>query len=182
MTSDQVDSRRRSHGQEHSGVAVVAVHEQEEGRDQADPDRHEPRDPRQRHSSILKVMPDRPRFSDFSAEAPHPEDAPRRLCELSVDARAAVLLDRGLQPAASTETDPDRGRRLAELARDLVEIVDASASQGPVVEIEAQVSGGSVYVVRRPDWTLAVVARRSALSSLMLCDMRFALSQLEGPA
>jgi hypothetical protein len=39
-----------------------------------------------------------------------------------------------------------------------------------------------VFVSRTPRWTLAVVARRSALSSLMLMDLRAVLAELEGDA
>jgi hypothetical protein len=45
--------------------------------------------------------------------------------------------------------------------------------------MEAQVEGGAVYLVRRPSWTLAAVARRSALSSLMFVDVRAVLGELE---
>ena len=40
--------------------------------------------------------------------------------------------------------------------------------------------GGAVFASRTPRWTLAVVARRAALSSLMLCDLRAVLGELEG--
>jgi hypothetical protein len=44
------------------------------------------------------------------------------------------------------------------------------------------VEGGAVFLVRRPRWTIAAVARRTALSSLMLYDLRAALDGLEGEA
>jgi hypothetical protein len=37
-----------------------------------------------------------------------------------------------------------------------------------------------VFASRTPRWTLAVVARRAALSSLMLWDLRAVLGELEG--
>ena len=43
-----------------------------------------------------------------------------------------------------------------------------------------QVPGGAVFASRTPRWTLAVVARRAALSSLMLWDLRAVLGELEG--
>jgi hypothetical protein len=43
-----------------------------------------------------------------------------------------------------------------------------------------QVDRGTVYASRTPKWTLAVVARRAALSSLMLTDLRAVLGELEG--
>ena len=39
---------------------------------------------------------------------------------------------------------------------------------------------GTVFASRTPQWTLAVVARRTALSSLMLMDLRAVLGELEG--
>ena len=39
--------------------------------------------------------------------------------------------------------------------------------------------GGAVYLVRRPEWAIAAVARRQALSSLMFYDLRALLSELE---
>ena len=56
--SEQVHRRRQRHGEEHSRVAEVAVEQQQQGGDQADADRHEPRDSRQRHAAILTVMAD----------------------------------------------------------------------------------------------------------------------------
>ena len=49
----QVDGRRDADGEQHSGVAVVAVQKQQQGRDQADRDGHEPRDSGQGHAAIL---------------------------------------------------------------------------------------------------------------------------------
>jgi hypothetical protein len=98
-----------------------------------------------------------------------PADVPQRLVELSMDARAAVLLDpSGAARAASGAADPEE---LADCARELLRAVDRAADEPPA-ELEAQVIGGSVFAVRRDGWALVTVARRSALSSLMLYDMR----------
>jgi hypothetical protein len=71
---------------------------------------------------------------------------------------------------------------LAELTSDLLEAADAAAPDDAPVELEAQVEGGAVFLVRRRRWTIAAVARRAALSSLMLYDLRAALDGLEGEA
>jgi hypothetical protein len=105
-----------------------------------------------------------------------PEEAPDRLCELSADTRAAVLLDAEGELAGSS--DPERADDLAEAARDLLRAADRAAPEPPA-ELEAQVLGGAVFAVRRPDWTLVAVARRSALSSLMLYDLRAMLAKVE---
>jgi hypothetical protein len=112
-----------------------------------------------------------------------PERTARRLCELSADARAAVLLDAAGAPAGSHGGTDDRSDDLAELARELFEAVDRAHRDmpgGPPEQVEAQVDRGTVYASRTPRWTLAVVARRTALSSLMLMDLRAVLGELEG--
>ena len=42
-----------------------------------------------------------------------------------------------------------------------------------------QIDGGAVFASRTPRWTLAAVARRTALSSLTLMDLRAVLAELE---
>ena len=109
-----------------------------------------------------------------------PERTAQRLCELSADARAAVLLDAAGALAGAHGVDD--GDELAGLVRDLFEAVDRANRDipgGPPEQVEAQVEGGAVYASRTPRWTLAVVARRNALSSLMLMDLRAVLGELE---
>jgi hypothetical protein len=109
-----------------------------------------------------------------------PERVPARLCELSTDAREAVLLDAAGALAGSTIEDRAHAEEFAELARELFEAVDSAAPDDPPEQVEALVSGGAVFASRTPRWTLAVVARRAALSSLMLYDLRAMLGELEG--
>src|SRR5918995_5627922 len=112
-----------------------------------------------------------------------PERTPARLCELSTDARTAVLLDAAGSLVGSSEDDPARARELGELARELFEAVDRATRDWdvePPEQLEAQVPGGAVFASRTPRWTLAVVARRAALPSLMLWDLRAVLGELEG--
>ena len=111
-----------------------------------------------------------------------PERTARRFCELSADARAAVLLDAAGAPAGHHGVTEDRSGELARLALELLEAVDRAHRDipgGPPEQVEAQVDGGTVYASRTPRWTLAVVARRNALSSLMLMDLRAVLGELE---
>jgi hypothetical protein len=114
------------------------------------------------------------------AAALTPDRAPQRLCELSSDARAAVLLDAAGALAGCTDGDRTRAERIAALARELFEAVDSAPLPEPAEQVEAQVSSGAVFASRTPRWTLAVVARRGALSSLMLYDLRAVLGELEG--
>lgn len=117
------------------------------------------------------------------AAALTPEQAAERLCELSSDARAAVLLDAAGALAGSSGSDPERARMLGDLTRELFETVDRATRDWdaePAEQVEVQVPGGAAFASRTPRWTLAVVARRGALSSLMLYDLRAVLGELEG--
>jgi hypothetical protein len=112
-----------------------------------------------------------------------PERTARRLCELSADARAAVLLDAAGAPAGFHGVTRDRSGDFAQLARTMFETVDRAHRDmpgGPPEQVEIQVDGGTVYGSRTPQWMLAVVARRAALSSLMLMDLRAVLGELGG--
>jgi len=109
-----------------------------------------------------------------------PERASERLCELNADARAAVLLDAAGALASCTDPDRARAEKMAELARELFVAVDSASLAEPAEQVEVQVPGGAVFASRTPRWTLAVVARRAALSSLILYDLRAVLGELEG--
>jgi hypothetical protein len=112
-----------------------------------------------------------------------PERAAERLRGLSTDVRAAVLLDAAGSLAGTSDDDLDRGPALGELARRLFEEVDRATrdwDSEPPEQVEVQVPGGAVYASRTPRWTLVAVARRGALSSLMLYDLRAVLGELEG--
>ena len=111
-----------------------------------------------------------------------PERTAERLCELSADARAAVLLDAAGSPASVHGVAAGHAAELGTLAHDQFEAVDRAhrdLAGGPPEQVEVQVDRGTVYASRTPRWTLAVVARRAALSSLMLMDLRAVLDELE---
>ncbi len=63
------------------------------------------------------------------------------------------------------------GQALAELAGELLERAGAP-------QVEVSTGAGIVYALRTGDWTLAVVAGRFALSSLVFFDMRRVLEGL----
>jgi hypothetical protein len=112
-----------------------------------------------------------------------PALAAERLCELSADVRAAVLLDAAGALAGASDDDRGRARALGELARRLFEEVDRATRDWdtePPEQVEVQVPAGAVFASRSPRWTLAAVARRGALSSLMLYDLGALLGELEG--
>ena len=117
------------------------------------------------------------------AEALTPEHAAERLCELSADVRAAVLLDAAGSLASACDDAGGQPSELGELARRLFEEVDRATRDWdtePPEQVEVQVPGGAVFASRTPRWTLAAVAKRGALSSLMLYDLRAVLGELEG--
>ena len=112
-----------------------------------------------------------------------PEGAADSLCELSADVRAAVLLDAAGSLAGAGGDAGEDARALGELARQLFEEVDRATRDWdtePPEQVEVQVPGGTVFASRTPRWTLAAVAKRAALSSLMLFDLKAVLGELEG--
>lgn len=111
-----------------------------------------------------------------AGQALTPELALGHLEELSSDLRAAVLVDSKGRLAAST--DPDRGDRLCELARALFERAEAAAEEAPA-QVEVTTTAGAVFAIRDARFTLAVVADRLALASLMFYDLRSVLARLE---
>jgi hypothetical protein len=109
-----------------------------------------------------------------------PDAAPARLLELSDPARAVVLLDAAGARVASAGIEAENGRELAELGRELFLGADEATPEEPAEQVEAVLPGGAVFALRSPRWTFAMVARRSALSSLAFMDMRAVLAELDG--
>jgi hypothetical protein len=101
-----------------------------------------------------------------SGPALTPDLALDYLGELSTDIRAVVVLDAGGKVAAVTGDDRDRGERMGELAS---EMLDAA---GDGAQVEVVTTEGSVFAVRGDSWTVAVVAGRQPLASLMFYDLR----------
>ena len=92
------------------------------------------------------------------------------LGELSIDLRAAVVLDSGGGLRAVTAGDEERGEQMCDLAN---ELLDAAAEAGEGIDqVEAVTTEGSVFAVRGRSWTVAVVAGRQPLASLMFYDLR----------
>ena len=105
------------------------------------------------------------------------------LGELSTDIRAGVLLDGDGALAASWGGDDARGERVRELVLRMMERVDAAAGdRDRPSQVEVSTGDGGVFCVREGSWTIAVVAGRFALSSLMFLDLRKLLEDLERSA
>jgi hypothetical protein len=92
------------------------------------------------------------------------------LGELSTDIRAAVVVDSQGDLAAVTGDDRERGEKMRTLALELLDAA-AEATDG-ADQVEVVTSGGSVFAVRGDSWTVAVVAGRQPLASLMFYDLR----------
>lgn len=90
---------------------------------------------------------------------------------LSTDVRACVLLDGEGQLVSVDAGHESEADSLAELARDLL-------SRAGAPQVEVSTGAGIVYALRQADWTLAVVAGRFALSSLVFFDMRRVLEEI----
>jgi hypothetical protein len=108
-----------------------------------------------------------------------PTSALSQLGELSAEVRASILLDSSGAVAACS--DDSLGERLREPVLALLERADAAAGEPPS-QVEVSMPGGAVFAARERGWTLAVVATRRALSSLMFYDMRSVLRGIEGSA
>ena len=95
------------------------------------------------------------------------------LDELSIDIRAAAILDGSNELAAHTGDSPERAERMRKLVLELLERAGQAVSgMDDVPEVEVSTPNGAVFVVREHGWTIAVVTGRYALSSLMLYDLR----------
>jgi hypothetical protein len=113
-----------------------------------------------------------------AAPALTPELALDYLDELSTDIEAAVVLDRGARVAAATGEDDERKERMRGLVVELLDRASEVTPDAGIDQVEVTTSEGSVFAVRGSDWTVAVVAGRRPLSSLMFYDLRNVVADL----
>jgi predicted regulator of Ras-like GTPase activity (Roadblock/LC7/MglB family) len=100
------------------------------------------------------------------------------LGELSTDIESVVVLDRDGKVAAATADVEDRQERMREL---VVALLDRAAEAvAGADQLEIQTAEGSVFAVRGGEWTVAVVAGRKPLASLMFYDLRNVVTELGG--
>lgn len=100
------------------------------------------------------------------------------LDELSADIEAVLVLDRDGRVAAATGEDDDRKDRMRELVTALLDRAAEVTPDKGVDQLEVQTAEGSVFAVRGTDWTVAVVAGRKPLASLMFYDLRNVVADL----
>ena len=127
-----------------------------------------------------------PVVSDAGGETPShhrltPDLALAYLGELSTDIRAAAVLDESGSVAAQSGFDEGGADQVRELVGDLFKhAAEAGADAAAPDQVEVALPEGSVYALRGHGWTLAVVAGRFALSSLMFYDLRMVVRDLAG--
>jgi hypothetical protein len=110
-----------------------------------------------------------------------PELALAYLGELSTDIRMAAVLGADGSLLAHSGVDEDESERLRTLVGELWERVDAAAGDGrPPAQVEVTLPEGIVFALRDAERSLAVVAGRYALSSLMFYDLRMVARDLAG--
>ena len=112
----------------------------------------------------------------MSGTALTPDLALDYLGELSTDIRAAVIVDAQGDVAAVTGDDRDRGEKMRTLALELLDAAAEAGDEGDQVEVVT--AEGSVFAVRGEAWTVAVVAGRQPLASLMFYDLRNVVKDL----
>jgi hypothetical protein len=122
-----------------------------------------------------------PKAETVSDPALTPELALAYLGELSTDIRAAAVLDEAGAVAAQSGFDEEESDEVRELVTGLFDHAATSAAGAPApTQVEVALPEGSVYALREHGWTLAVVAGRFALSSLMFFDLRMVVRDLAG--
>ena len=103
------------------------------------------------------------------------------LDELSTDIEAALVIDRGGKVAAATGDDDDRTERMREIVQALLDRAAQVSPDAGIDQLEVTTAEGSVFAVRGNSWTVAVVAGRKPLASLMFYDLRNVVSDLGTP-
>jgi hypothetical protein len=105
--------------------------------------------------------------------APTAADALAHLTEISTHVEAAVLLDREGTVLAST-LDDERAGRLAGAALDLFRAGESQREQG-LVQLDAALQGGSVFVVRDADRLIAATTKPEPTVGLVFYDLKTCL-------
>jgi predicted regulator of Ras-like GTPase activity (Roadblock/LC7/MglB family) len=104
---------------------------------------------------------------------PPAADALAHLTEISTQIKAAVVLDREGTVQAST-VDDERAGRIASSALELFRQADAQRDQ-ELVQLDAALSGGSVFVVRDEERLIAATTTPGPTAGLVFYDLKSAL-------
>ena len=171
---EQIDGGRGAHREQHSGVAVVAARAAAAAR----------RSGRSRRSRARRFGRGARGYSDADGRHAHP-GARRGAAPRAVRRRARRRPAGRRRLAGGRERRRSRPRARARRAG--AEAVRGGRPRHARLGRRSRPSrsrcrspGGAVFASRTPRWTLAAVAKRGALSSLMLYDLRAVLGELEG--
>ena len=110
---------------------------------------------------------------------PPAADALAHLTEISTQIKAAVVLDRAGTVQAST-VDDERAGRIASSALELFRQADAQRGQ-ELVQLDAALSGGSVFVVRDEERLIAATTTPGPTAGLVFYDLKSALRSFAEP-
>ena len=110
---------------------------------------------------------------------PPAADALAHLTEISTQIKAAVVLDRAGTVQAST-VDDERAGRIATSALELFRQADAQRDQ-ELVQLDAALSGGSVFVVRDEERLIAATTTPGPTAGLVFYDLKSALRSFAEP-
>jgi hypothetical protein len=110
---------------------------------------------------------------------PPADDALAHLTEISTQIEAAVVLDRegGVQAAT---VDDERAGRIARAALELFRQADAQREQ-ELVQLDAALAGGSVFVVRDEERLIAATTGPGPTAGLVFYDLKSALRSFAEP-
>ena len=100
------------------------------------------------------------------------------LTEISTQIEAAVVLDRDGKVQAST-VDDERAGRLARTALELFRAAEQGQQQD-IVQLDAALEGGSVFVVRDGDRLIAATTAPEPTVGLVFYDLKSCLRGLSG--
>ena len=110
---------------------------------------------------------------------PKPADALAHLTEISTQIEAAVVLDREGSVQAATVDDESAGR-IARAALELFRQADAQREQ-ELVQLDAALAGGSVFVVRDKERLIAATTGPGPTAGLVFYDLKSALRSFAEP-
>jgi hypothetical protein len=110
---------------------------------------------------------------------PQAADALAHLTEISTQIEAAVVLDREGNVQAAT-VDDERAGRISRAALELFRQADAQREQ-ELVQLDASLAGGSVFVVRDEERLIAATTGPGPTAGLVFYDLKSALRSFAEP-
>jgi len=108
-------------------------------------------------------------------------EALAHLTEISAQIQAAVVFDDEGTVVASTLEDDDRSQQIARGAAELLAAAELEDEpEKRIVQLEAALGGGSVFVVRDAGHTIAATTGRQPTAGLVFFDLKSCLRDIAG--